>query len=374
MSDSPEEIERESEQRRAHVAALVDELRDHVTPAEIIGQIVGPEAGGEFVQAAGSYVREQVRKNPVPVAVIGVGVAWLLLADGLRRQRQIPLYDGLDYERDPALSAPSRSGILSEARRVVRVISQGAPRAREPRLHTDEEVQNMTQPRGDTNGEKRPSINGGNSEDQTNADVQVGESALQGSEERKSGLVSGAVDRATGLAQTALQKSGEALSDARDAVSQTASSLVERTNDMATRTRRAVTEQATNAGSGIAQLAREQPLLVAGIGFALGVAVGALLPLSRAENDLLGEQADRLKDSASELASESYEKAKAVAKHTLDTATDTLKSEAERQGLSGSAEGSSSGGGQGTASSGENRSPNYGSDDGGDNSSTAYRH
>lgn len=240
----------------------------------------------------------------------------------------------------------------------------------------------MTQSPSETNGEKRRRINGGSADDETGADVQVGESALQGSEDRKSGLVSrlgqGAVDRATGLAQTALQKSGEAFGDARDAVSQSASTLVERTNDMATRTRRAVTQQANNAGSGIAQLAREQPLLVAGIGFALGVAVGALLPLSRAENELLGEQADRLKDSASELASEGYEKAKAVAKHTLDTATDTLKSEAERQGLSG--EGSSSGSGQGTgssqgtSSSGQAGSSNYGSDDGGDTSSTAYRH
>ena len=183
------------------------------------------------------------------------------------------------------------------------------------------------------------------------------------------GVVSGALSKAkdaldrtqqvaTGLAQSALDKSGEAISGARDAVGQTASSIMERTNDMATRTKRAVSTRAANAGSSIGQLAREQPLLVAGVGFALGVALGALLPLTRQENELLGEQASRLKDSASELAMEGYEKAKAVAQKTYDSAMENLK---------GSEEGGSS-----TASSNENT--NYGGDNGGDTGSTAYRH
>jgi ElaB/YqjD/DUF883 family membrane-anchored ribosome-binding protein len=164
---------------------------------------------------------------------------------------------------------------------------------------------------------------------------------------------------ATGLAQSALEKSGEAIGGARDAVGQTASSLMERTNEMATRSKRAVTTRATNAGSSIGQLAREQPLLVAGVGFALGVALGALLPLTRQENELLGEQASRLKDSASELAMEGYEKAKVVAQKTYDSALESLKTSEE---------------GGGSASSGQKENTNYGADNGGDTGSTAYRH
>lgn len=166
-------------------------------------------------------------------------------------------------------------------------------------------------------------------------------------------------EAATGLAQSALDKSGEAIIGARDAVGQTASSIMERTSDMATRTKRAVSTRATNAGSSIGQLAREQPLLVAGVGFALGVALGALLPLTRQENELLGEQASRLKDSASELAMEGYEKAKAVAQKTYDSAVENLKTSDE---------------GGSTASSGSNENANYGGDNGGDTGSAAYRH
>jgi ElaB/YqjD/DUF883 family membrane-anchored ribosome-binding protein len=162
---------------------------------------------------------------------------------------------------------------------------------------------------------------------------------------------------ATGLAQNALDKSGEAISGARDAVEQTASSIMERTNDMATRTKRAVSTRAANAGSSIGQLAREQPLLVAGVGFALGVALGALLPLTRQENELLGEQASRLKDSASELAMEGYEKAKVVAQKTYDSAMENLK---------GSEEGSTS--------SGQSETTKHGGENGGDTGTAAYRH
>ena len=97
MTASAADIERESEQHRANIAALVDELRDRVSPGEIANQLLGPDAGAELMRAAGHQVRKQIRQNPLPVALIGAGVAWILLANGMRRQRQIPLHDGLDY-------------------------------------------------------------------------------------------------------------------------------------------------------------------------------------------------------------------------------------------------------------------------------------
>jgi len=116
------------------------------------------------------------------------------------------------------------------------------------------------------------------------------------------------------------------------------------------------------------RLAREQPLLVAGVGFVLGVALGALFPLSRMENEILGEQADRLKESAKELATEGYEKVKTVAQRTYEAATETLKSQTEGQtGFDSTGSGSESG--ASTPSSGTT----YGSDDGGDTTGV-YRH
>ncbi|HEY1961392.1 MAG TPA: hypothetical protein VGG69_03150 [Rhizomicrobium sp.] len=360
MSDTPEDILQESQQRRANVAQLIEELRDHVTPAEIVNQVIGVDGGQEIARFVGRQLRQQVQRNPIPVAVIGVGMAWLLFANALRRHREIPLHDGLDYNYELYDEYADRSvRLIAGARRIIRHFSEGAARPRGFNVSAQEVEMPQTSSDNGTEGRRER-----NSTAMDN-DVQVGESALQ-NRENDGGSQAGFLNRtlqkgrdaATGLAQAALHKSGEAFGDAKEAVGQTASSLMERTNEMATRTKRAVGRQASQAGSGIGQLAREQPLMVAGVGFALGVALGLLIPLSRAEREVLGEQAEKLKDKASELASEGYERAKGVAQRAYDAASETIKSEAENQGVTGGQSGQST----------------SGSENGGDTGSATYRH
>jgi hypothetical protein len=132
---------------------------------------------------------------------------------------------------------------------------------------------------------------------------------------------------------------------------------MERTTEMARRSGRAASNTANRTGSGIGQLAREQPLLVAGVGFAIGVALGALIPVSRLENDMLGEQAEKLKDNARELANQGYERVKSVAQKTYDAAAESLGTKDES-----------------TGSSSGNTGATYGTDNGGNTGSTDYRH
>jgi ElaB/YqjD/DUF883 family membrane-anchored ribosome-binding protein len=76
--------------------------------------------------------------------------------------------------------------------------------------------------------------------------------------------------------------------------------------------------------SGSSQFMRQRPLLVVGAGVAFGMALGALLPWSRIEDELLGDQAEKLKDGARELASDGYEKAKSVAQRGYRAASEIL--------------------------------------------------
>ena len=78
---------------------------------------------------------------------------------------------------------------------------------------------------------------------------------------------------------------------------------------------------------------RDQPLVLAGIGLAVGAAIGALLPRTHAEDELMGDASDQLKDQTREFAGEQLEKAKKVGEHAYATA----KQEADRQGLTGEA-------------------------------------
>src|SRR3954471_10716120 len=84
------------------------------------------------------------------------------------------------------------------------------------------------------------------------------------------------------------------------------------------------TDRTGDGRRSFARYAQERPLLVAGAGIALGMAFGALLPWRIVEDEYFGEQAERLKDSAVELANDGNEKAKSVAQRGYETAAEMM--------------------------------------------------
>jgi hypothetical protein len=99
-------------------------------------------------------------------------------------------------------------------------------------------------------------------------------------------------------------------------------------------TRPARHERGRRTGSGFVGLVRERPLLVVGLGIVLGMALGALLPWDRIDEDFLGDQAEKLKDGALDIANDTYENVKSVAQTTYDTAAEALGASADGSGSS----------------------------------------
>ena len=85
------------------------------------------------------------------------------------------------------------------------------------------------------------------------------------------------------------------------------------------------------AQEALADLFARQPLLLGAVGAAIGAAIAASMPASDAENRLMGETADAVKDRAGELWDETK-------KRGADLASKGL-AEAERQGLTAEAAG-----------------------------------
>jgi len=96
--------------------------------------------------------------------------------------------------------------------------------------------------------------------------------------------------------------------------------------DGAHRTGGSAYRKTRDVGRNVVNVLQDQPFVLGALGIALGAALGAALPETKAEDSLMGEASDALKEQASK----GYEKAKAVTKKTLDKATD----EAQAQGLS----------------------------------------
>jgi hypothetical protein len=79
MESQSEQLEREAEETRWQLAGTLEELRDRMTPGRVVDQVVdytrdGPAA--EFLRNLGREVRE----NPMPLVLIGIGIAWLMIA------------------------------------------------------------------------------------------------------------------------------------------------------------------------------------------------------------------------------------------------------------------------------------------------------
>ena len=83
-----ERIERDLSGTRARLDATIDALRRRLAPGEMADRAIA-YARGSGGGAFGRNLAGTVRDRPVPVALLGAGIAWLMLADwrsGRRRR------------------------------------------------------------------------------------------------------------------------------------------------------------------------------------------------------------------------------------------------------------------------------------------------
>ncbi|TIW75100.1 MAG: hypothetical protein E5V58_03055 [Mesorhizobium sp.] len=78
---SAAELERDADIARAKVVDTADSIRSRMTPGQLIDEFAGMFAGGEGAAMLGN-LKAQVRDNPLPLTLVGAGLAWLMLGNG----------------------------------------------------------------------------------------------------------------------------------------------------------------------------------------------------------------------------------------------------------------------------------------------------
>jgi Protein of unknown function (DUF3618) len=289
-SKSAAEIEREVKQERAHVERTLDELQERLSPGQLIDQAVTylrGSGGADLMRNLG----ETVKQNPMPLALVGVGLAWMMFADRRDRYARPSYWDedddlAYDADRDQAdlypEDDPYEVGVSASA------YGTGAATAVEH-----------------DNGEGWADRAKATAEGAKDKAAELGE-------------------RARGLAEDATAGAGRLGAAARERLSR-ARALAGRAGDGRALARR----YGRRARRGFLHTLDEHPLVLGAIGLALGAALGSALPPSESEDRLLGETRDRLKRQAVKIGHEQVKKAEAAA----GAAYDAAREETERQGL-----------------------------------------
>jgi len=79
MESQSARLEREAEETRWQLSGTLDELRGRMTPGRVVDQVIDysrDSPAAEFLRNLGREARE----NPMPLVLIGIGIAWLLVA------------------------------------------------------------------------------------------------------------------------------------------------------------------------------------------------------------------------------------------------------------------------------------------------------
>src|SRR6478672_9497698 len=85
MTRSSEQLEREAEVARNHLAAGLDELRHRMTPGQIVDEVADYARDTPIAEFVRNLLRD-LRENPLPLLLIGAGIAWSI-SNSIRRPR-----------------------------------------------------------------------------------------------------------------------------------------------------------------------------------------------------------------------------------------------------------------------------------------------
>ena len=305
MATETERLERETEETRAQLEQTLGELRARMSPGQLFDQ-----ASDYFRNSGGrTYLhnlREEVVHNPVPITLIGAGIAWLALSGAMGRRgngredmardwgRTAGIADDLSHG-GPGPSAMQRAKDTAQswAHEAGEAISETEDRWRE---RAEEVGDRVSTAYDETVGRVRQTAEGWTDEARATA-------------HDAGGALHEGADRVREYAGEAR----ETLREGVESVREHAGELYERTAGGFRRVTRKASQYghaaraAVQPDGALLQFCREQPLVVAGLGLAFGAALAAMIPASRVERQTMGEASRRVQDRIKETASDTWQ-------------------------------------------------------------------
>ncbi len=320
----PDEIQEDIARTRAELDSTLSALERRLSPDYVIDratEYLRGDGGREMLDTMTAVAR----RNPVPTALLGVSLAWLMLSG--REGRLAP-------HRAP-VSHSQGGGMRERGQRLTQAMQSGRSRLSGSRDQVREQATRLSETARD-----RAARMSGTARSQA--------TRLSGTARQQvSRLGSGA----SGLGQTlsdTLSDLGHSLSEtlasARHTMAEGSHSARESmahagetARERAARLRHSARERGGQSRGGLERMMREQPWVLGAVGLMIGAAIGASAPPTRREDRLMGPAKDSLEERARSQANLQLRKGKRVAEAAAEAAgqaaADAANEEARRQGL-----------------------------------------
>ncbi|HEX2914260.1 MAG TPA: DUF3618 domain-containing protein [Chloroflexia bacterium] len=384
-SDDISAIEGEIEQTRAEMSQTIDEIQARLAPERLVDEAkeAAKDKATEAIdtvkqtvhdatigrvenmvdnvtgtaQEAGSGIMETIKQNPIPAAMVGIGLGWLLMNRQGNSQSQQYNTNRSSLTTTPYTYGGSAAyGDNYSSSRYNSTYSGGSPYSGyQSGYSTSDSSSNQGSGIMDTIkqnpipatmiglGAGYLLMNRSNQSKQSSTGYNYGgysgnssQSTLDQVRSKASDVTSNVGDKVGQVGQ----QLGDTANSATEKVGDIASTTAHKVGDVAGEVGDTVSNTVGNVASGVQhgaqnlanqpqQMIQDNPLMIGAIALAAGVLVGMMLPSTKIENQLLGETRENVMDKVQDIASQTKDKVENVAEKVQQT----TKEEAKNQGL-----------------------------------------
>jgi ElaB/YqjD/DUF883 family membrane-anchored ribosome-binding protein len=314
-ANDPQVIRARIEQTRANMSQLVDAIQTKLSPEQLtreakqkvkeatIGKV---EAMANTVTYKAnnwrSQILETVKRNPIPAALVGIGVGWLLMENArtpAEKEEHTYTYPERHYGSSVgATTYYPEQGRFSHTAEFAENISP-----------TSQRVQRRVGAMTDT--------------------IQTKASEMVSNVQAKAGEVAGSVQSQMDNIQA---KAGEMVSNVQARAGEVAGSVQSQVRDQTNYLAHQTQYQVDRAKRGFQSTLEENPLAVGAVAVAAGAVLGLMIPITQKENELMGETRDHLMKQAQTTTTETFKKVEHAAEEAYRAAVETVEAEGEPKG------------------------------------------